>query len=65
MENISRFRVQRDEASNDDHLKLGLFLLFALKTTFTWYTNLSANSIYNWDKMENSFMLNFIDRSPR
>lgn len=52
---VSRFIAQCIEAAIDLFLMLWLFNTSLIKTTFTWYTSLPANSIRDWDELKRKF----------
>ena len=55
VEHVGRFLAQCEEAETNEYLRLRLFPLSLSRTTFTWYTNLPANSIQTWAEMERQF----------
>ncbi|CAL8155834.1 unnamed protein product [Prunus armeniaca] len=55
VEHIGRFSVQCIAIENNPLLKLRLFGNSLYGQAFTWYTNLSANSVQTWEQMESVF----------
>ena len=59
VEHVGRFLAQCGEAGTNEYLRLRLFPLSLSRITFTWYTNLPANSIQTWAEMKKQFHLQF------
>ncbi|CAL8082575.1 unnamed protein product [Prunus armeniaca] len=56
LEHIGWFSAQCVSIETQPLLKLRLFGSFLSGQAFTWYSNLSPNSILGWAKMEGAFM---------
>jgi hypothetical protein len=55
LELVGQFILQCGESSANDALKLRMFSLSLAGTTFTWFTSLAPNFIFNWAQLEQKF----------
>ena len=59
-EHISQYVAQLGEASSSKSLWVRLFSLFFTRTTFSWFSTLSRNSVRSWIELEQKFYDHFI-----
>ena len=64
LEHIGRFVVQCGHIGNNENLRLRLFPNSLTGIAFSWYTNLPANSVHNWQEMEEAFHSQFYRTEP-
>jgi hypothetical protein len=54
-EHVSQYLAQLGEVGSIDALKVHLFSLSLIGTTFSWFSCLSPNSIDSWKQLEHKF----------
>jgi hypothetical protein len=54
-EHVSQYLAQLGEVGSIDALKVHLFSLSLIGTTFSWFSCLSPNSIDSWEQLEHKF----------
>ncbi|XP_059658827.1 uncharacterized protein LOC132305166 [Cornus florida] len=59
VQHIARFTAQCGEAGPSPWLRMRLFSSSLARAAFEWYSNLPANSIQTWDKIEEAFHTHF------
>ena len=64
IEHIGRFVVQCGHIGNNENLRLKLFPNSLTGIAFSWYSNLPANSVHNWQEMEEAFHSQFYRTEP-
>ena len=64
LEYIGMFIVQCGHIGNNENLRLKLFPNSLTGIALTWYTNLPANSVHNWQEMEEAFHSQFYKTEP-
>ena len=64
LEHVDRFIVQCGHIGNNENMRQRLFPNSLIGIAFTWYTNLPANSVYNWQEMEETFHSQFYRIEP-
>jgi hypothetical protein len=62
-EHISQYTVQLGEVGVYDALKVRLFSLSLIGTTFAWFSSLAPGSIISWDMLERKFHDHFYSGS--
>ena len=55
IEHITRFIIQCGEAGSNIALRVWLFSSSLSGPAFSWFTSLPANSIQNWEDLEEKF----------
>ena len=65
IEHISHFIVQYGHIGNNEDLRKRLFLNYLTGIAFIWYTNFSANSVQNWQEIEEIFHSQFYRIEPK
>ncbi|KAH7839724.1 hypothetical protein Vadar_007900 [Vaccinium darrowii] len=63
-EHIARFTAQCKELGNNGFVKLKLFSNSLTGTAFKWYSNLTPESVPNWQRMEELFHAQFYQTEP-
>ncbi|XP_015964206.1 uncharacterized protein LOC107488024 [Arachis duranensis] len=58
-EHVARYMVELGNLTNDENLKMKLFLFLLTKNTFTWFSNLIPNLIVTWAQLKNAFHSQF------
>lgn len=64
VEHIARFATQCGEFTNNDYMKLRLFLNSLTGPVFVWYINLIPGSIQTWQQIEEAFHAQFFETEP-
>jgi hypothetical protein len=58
-EHVSQYLAQLGEAGSIEALRIQLFSLSLIGTTFAWFSSLPAYSIYGWEPLERKFHVHF------
>jgi hypothetical protein len=56
---VSQYLAQLGEAGSIEALRIQLFSLSLIGTTFAWFSSLPAYSIYGWEPLERKFYVHF------
>jgi hypothetical protein len=56
---VSQYLAQLGEESSIEALRVRLFSLSLIGTTFAWFSSLPAHSIYGWEPLEQKFHEHF------
>ena len=59
VEHIDRFIAQCGHIGNNKDLRIRLLPNSLIEIAFAWYTNLLANSVHNWQEIEEAFHSQF------